>query len=279
MQPLSKIIAETKLSRQVRDILFEDIFGLSREQILTKQNIMVGRIRYLKFKRFEKIILNGYPYQYLINTAFFYKSNFYVNKNVLCPRPETELIVEKALSFIKKHLSHDKEISIIDIGTGSGCIAISLYKELKNHFPSLNTKIFATDISRKAINVARKNAITSRANVKCFVSDLFSNASLPKKFDLIVANLPYLPTSHLKESPDLKNEPTLALDGGEDGLKIIKKFTQILPYRLKHGGQAIIEIHPGQEGEIIDQCSKLSLTSKSAKDLNLRTRFVLINSI
>lgn len=167
----------------------------------------------------------GEPLPYIIGHWEFFNLNFEVNESVLIPRPETELLVEKAISFLKNN--PDKR-NAIDVGTGSGIIAISIAKNIPD------AKIIATDISSKALQIAKQNAIKHGVEnqiefVECDLLPQSQDSSLksdlrPWTCDLICANLPYIPTKTLRGLEVYGKEPTLALDGGEDGLDLYRKL-------------------------------------------------------
>ena len=168
-----------------------------------------------------KRLENGEPVQYIVGNVDFYKYNFIVNKNVLIPRFETELLVEKTLNYINKYF--DKNIDIVDLGTGSGCIAITLSKEL-------NISVDAVDISEKALEVANINNIKNESNVNFYLGNMLE--PLNKKYDVIISNPPYI--SRNEEIMDIvkNNEPELALYADNEGLyyyeKIIKEASNYL---------------------------------------------------
>lgn len=213
------------------DILIEHCFGLSKIDIILNResSFDVSKLDSLIEKRINERI----PVQYLINSAFFMGEEFYVDENVLIPRAETEILVEEV---VKKSVGHHK---IIDIGTGSGCIAIMLAKILEN------VSIFAVDISRKAIEIAKKNS--KKLNVKekiAFIqSDIMEN--IDEKFDIIVSNPPYIP---LKDKPTLqpevqKHEPEIALFiDDEHGISFYEKLAGQASRKLNPGGYLIVEI-------------------------------------
>lgn len=169
-----------------------------------------------------------YPLAYLTHNKEFYKRNFYVDERVLIPRPETELLVSSVIEFTK-----EKNLTVADIGTGSGCIAITLAKELSN------ARVIACDISKDALDVAKKNASNHQANITFFQSNLLS--FLPSDIDVIVANLPYLKTEDLKET-SIQNEPKLALDGSDDGLLIYETLFEQLKEREDSLSAVFLEI-------------------------------------
>ena len=180
---------------------------------------------------------DGKPLQYALGYAEFYGIRLSVNENVLIPRPETELLAEKAISLVK-----DKEYTnCLDICTGSGAIAIAVAKNTTAH-------VLASDISVGALEVAKANAISVGAKVNFVESDLFGGVE--GKFDLITANPPYIPTADIDglESKVKDHEPKLALDGGKDGLDIYKRIADTLDTYLAEGGTLLLEFGIGQEG-------------------------------
>jgi len=164
--------------------------------------------------------LAGEPLSYVLGSKEFYGLKFYVDKNVLIPRPETEDLVERVIKYAK-----DKEVNIADVGTGSGCIAVSLAKNLPL------ASIFATDIDERALRVAKRNAklhhMESRINFS--LGNLLS--SIEANLDIIVANLPYIKTEKLAAlEPEIKDwEPRRALDGGADGMSLYNQLFQTAP--------------------------------------------------
>ncbi|MBV6394290.1 MAG: Release factor glutamine methyltransferase [Anaerolineales bacterium] len=180
----------------------------------------------------------GEPLPYILGHWEFFGLDFDINSDVLIPRPETELLVEKAIQWLD---IHPQKRSVADIGTGSGAIAIAIASRIPN------ARILATDISPAALEVARHNAAKFglRAQVEFAECDLFPPA-FPPNFDLICANLPYIPTQTLKGLPIFRREPTIALDGGEDGLTIIRRLLDLAPARLAPGGRILLEIEATQ---------------------------------
>jgi len=175
----------------------------------------------------------GEPLPYLTGKQEFFGLSFEVSPAVLIPRPETELLVETALRWLRLHPAAN---SAVDVGTGSGCIAVSLAVNT----PTLH--IVATDISAEALVVAQRNAQVHHveARITCVQADL-----IPKdlgRFDLICANLPYIPTRKLAEVNSLPFEPALALDGGLDGLAVIKRCLRLAPAHICMPGMLLFEI-------------------------------------
>ncbi len=173
---------------------------------------------------------SGVPLPYVIGEWEFYGRKFIVAPDVLIPRPETELMIENALHWLKKHPDRRKAI---DVGTGSGCIAVTLAAERSN------ITMTGVDISSAALDIARRNADRHNTKIDLIESDLLENVK--GKFDLICANLPYIPTKTLKGLEVFGKEPTLALDGGPDGLGLIQKLLEQAQTKLNPGGVILIE--------------------------------------
>lgn len=174
------------------------------------------------------------PLSKIFNRACFYGLDFYVDKNVLSPRPETEILVEEIIKEIKN--SENKKINVLDLCTGSGCIAITIAK-------NTNAKVYAIDVSENALNVAKKNAEAHNVNVKFINSDLFSNLK-KEKFDYIISNPPYICSKDILALEDevKKNDPLISLDGGEDGLYFYKEIAKHAPNYLNKNGKIFLEI-------------------------------------
>lgn len=213
------------------------------EQDLTKRQLV-------RFKKYIARRRKREPVAYITHTAHFMSLEFYVDKNVLIPRPETELLVESALS--SKPLTLDPKTpscSILDLGTGSGAIAISLAKSLPN------VQITATDISAKALAIAKKNAKSHNVNIQFLKGDLFKPVK-NRKFDLIIANPPYVSLSeYIKLSPQVKYEPKKALLAGKDGLNVIRRIIKEAPQYLKPNGILMFEIGAYQ-GSAVQKLAK-----------------------
>ena len=177
-------------------------------------------IEYLKKygnkETFESDLLKlekGIPVQYIVGNVDFYKYNFLVNENVLIPRFETEELVDRTIKYTKQIFN--SKVNILDVGTGSGCIAITLKKEL-------DSNVTACDISSKALEVAKMNAIKNSCDINFVISDVFSN--IKGRYDVIISNPPYI--AHNEEIMDIvkKNEPSIALYASDNGLYFYKKI-------------------------------------------------------
>jgi release factor glutamine methyltransferase len=183
--------------------------------------------------------LSREPVAYILKNREFYGLDFYVGPGVLIPRPETETLVEEAIAFTRRNFSSADPI-IADIGTGSGAIAVSLARSLPK------AKIYATDISAQALDIAALNCIRHGVRVELLQGDLL--APLPQPVDMIVANLPYVSDHELAGlSEEIKDhEPHIALSGGEDGLDIVRRLIVDAPDKLRVGGAVLIEVAPAQ---------------------------------
>jgi release factor glutamine methyltransferase len=189
--------------------------------------------------------VRGEPIQYILGKTEFMGLEFKLTKDVLIPRPETEILVETVIKIASGSRPQASGCKIMDIGTGSGNIAISLAKILKN------CKIVAIDISQEAINVARGNALLNGVvdKISFINQDFFSPQ--PFSFDFIVSNPPYIPTLEINTlQPEISYEPRIALDGGRDGLDFYRRIIAESPEYLKEGGYLIMEIGFGQKDRI-----------------------------
>ena len=247
----SKLLKEKNIPTYILDseLLLSKSLNKPREEILINLDLNINRKVLEDFNKYLLRRSKKEPIAYLLGEKEFWSKNFFVNKGTLIPRPETELLVNKLVTIFKK-----KEITILDIGTGTGCIIISLLSELKN------SNGMAVDISRKAILVAKKNAN------KFELSDRIKFLHKPlenlhgKKFDLIVSNPPYIKRKDIKNlSDDIKKfEPKMALDGGNDGLDLIKKIIYKSKKILKINGTLALEIG----NEQIKKVSRILIDNK-----------------
>ena len=191
-----------------------------------------------KFVKLYQKRLNNWPLAYLQKNKEFYNLNFFVNKHTLVPRPDSEILVTQALNY----LANKKNLNVLDIGTGSGCLIISVAKNNKNQ------NYLATDISKDALKVAKKNARTHKTKIKFLSSNLFTK--IPRqKFALIIANLPYLTKEQMLE-PSIKHEPKNSLVSGKDGLRHYEKFLQQVQNYLNDHFCLLLEMDPQQNKDL-----------------------------
>lgn len=217
------------------------------------------------------------PVEYLIGLAPFYGRDFIVNSDVLIPRIETEEIIDLALSLLPRTTNYE-QVSIVDIGTGSGCIGITLYLELQKL--GIDSKILLSDISEKALAVAKRNIDKFKiTNYELRISDTLSAIRLPLCVDLIIANLPYIPSSRiLRLDKSVKDfEPHLALDGGPNGLTYIKKLIHQAGDKLKVDGVLILEIDADHKLKDFAQFKK-DWKMEIKKDKFRRNRFLTLEA-
>ena len=220
-------------SRLDSELLLSKILDKNREEILINLEQKICQKYFLKYKQLIRRRSQCEPIAYIVKEKEFWSKNFLVSSDTLIPRPETELIVEKLTKIFE-----EKKISILDIGTGTGCILISLLSELKN------SKGIGIDISKKALRIAEKNSEQHgmKNKIKFFHKSL--DSKFYQKFDLIVSNPPYIKKSEIKNLQEdvRKFEPRIALDGGNDGLDLIKKVIYKSKYILKVKGMLALEI-------------------------------------
>lgn len=209
MPKISEVIANSKINRLDAEIFLGEILNLSKTEIFVNCDFEITKSELVKFHEFEKIRLTGKSVASILGRKEFFGLEFLVDENVLIPRPETEILVEEILKITTKNL--------LEVGTGSGAIAISIKKNL----PDCN--VWASDISSKALRIAKKNAKKIGTNIKFVKSDLLEKIS--ENFEIIVANLPYIPKNSTKIQKSVTEfEPQIALFGGNDGLDLIRKL-------------------------------------------------------
>ncbi len=231
-------------------------FMLSNRRIISDEELT--DIRHRLSRR-----CSGEPAAYILGHKEFFARNFMVNPNVLIPRPETEIMVE---GIIKDF--HGQNVDILDIGTGSGAIAVTLALEEKSFH------VTAIDISKKALDVAKENAKRLGAEVNFIQSDLIENVH--GRYDVIVANLPYVPENDVPKT----SEPILALEGGSDGLNVIRRFIPKLPQIVKSKSVIWLEIAIRQYEEVERLCRDVlpSASMWPIKDLAGIDRFIKIET-
>ena len=217
----------------------------------------------------------GESFPYVLGQWEFFGLDFEITPDVLIPRPETELLVEKAIAWLQRS---SERRTVADIGTGSGAIAVSIAVNVPI------AQVWATDISRKALDVARRNAVRFEVDhridfLQCDLLPQYSDSvPMEKRFDLICANLPYIPTATLHDLPIFGNEPTLALDGGNDGLNLIRRLLNIAPEWLAAEGMLLLEVE-ATHGDQVLQLARRVFPQASLdlhKDLAGRERLLQI---
>lgn len=220
------------------------VLGVEKQYLVIHLADELNAEDYIKFKENINKLINGKPLQYITNNQEFMGLNFFVNENVLIPQPDTEIIVEETLKKCKELLLKNGKIRILDLCTGSGAIAVFL-----SNFLGDEAEVFASDISTKALEVAKYNNGKNNTNVRFIESNLFENIQ-EQKFDIIVSNPPYIRSDVInKLSKQVQNEPHLALDGGEDGLKFYKKIIEQSCNYIENG-YLILEIGYDQKEDV-----------------------------
>jgi len=252
-------------------ILLSDIMGVKREYLFMNNEINISSNIKKKYKAAIKRRIKNEPVAYIIGKKEFWSQNFIVDYSTLIPRPESELLIYKLINFFK-----EKSINILDIGTGSGCILLSLLKEL---YLSRGTGI---DISGKAIKTAKLNSkklsLSSRSKFKVIDLNNFNFG----KYDLIVSNPPYIALKDIKNlTKDIINyEPLIALKGGFDGLDLIKKVIYKSNYLLKNNGLLGIEIGTNQYKRVSHLLRKSGFREiDKVKDYNDNVRCIITTKI
>ena len=269
-----KILQKNKIANPQLDseILLSNSIKRDKKHIILNPKEVLNSEQLGKFKSLIERRKKGEPIAYLINKKEFWKDEFFVNKDVLIPRPDSELIIEQVLKIYSK----DDQLQILDIGTGSGCILLSILKERSNFYGT------GIDISKKSINVSKFNAkqlnLTNR--VKFFHSsvDNFNNG----KYDIIVSNPPYIEQLSLKylEKDVVNFEPKLALSGGFDGLSKIRKVINKASILIKKNGKFILEIGFNQKNKVIKILKKEGFyVNKVIKDYGNNDRCIISTKI
>ena len=268
------ILQKNKIANPQLDseILLSNSIKRDKKHIILNPKEILNSEQLGKFKSLIERRKKGEPIAYLINKKEFWKDEFFVNKDVLIPRPDSELIIEQVLKIYSK----DVQLQVLDIGTGSGCILLSILKERSNFYGT------GIDISKKSINVSKFNAkqlnLTNR--VKFFHSsvDNFNNG----KYDIIVSNPPYIEQLSLKylEKDVVNFEPKLALSGGLDGFSKIRKVINKSSILIKKNGKFILEIGFNQKNKVIKILKEEGFyVNKAIKDYGNNDRCIISTKI
>lgn len=267
-----QLLKQSSLPPKETEILAAFLINKDRAFLLTHPEINLSPTVCKKFLKLEKVRLANWSIAVLIGEKEFYGLKFSVNKHVLVPRPETEMIIDEI-----RQLKAIKPL-IIDLGTGSGAIITTLAKNIKSN----GAKFMAVDISASALKVAKENAKLNGVNkiIKFYHGNLLLPIlkSLPGQNLIIAANLPYLTKDQIKNSPSIKHEPRLALDGGKDGLKFYKLLFKQLKLVNYNSLYLIIEIDPAQTN-ILKTLIKVNFPLANVKilrDYSGRNRLILL---
>ncbi|KXZ17052.1 protein-(glutamine-N5) methyltransferase, release factor-specific [Bacillus nakamurai] len=269
----SSYLTEAGRDKNAAELLLSNDTGMERSKLLASLREPVGEDELYRFKRHVEMHKEGIPIQYIIGKEYFYGREFFVNDDVLIPRPETEEVVYHLLEKQKLVFPAEERLSVLDIGTGSGAIAVTL--ALENERLSVS----AADISKEALQVAEKNAKNLGADVRFFQGDLLGPfISSGEKADIIVSNPPYISEEEMAGLSDIVrfHEPLHALTDGGDGLKFYKRFMEELPLVIKDKALVVFEIGYNQ-GKAVKELFCHSFPNAEVevlKDINGKDRTV-----
>lgn len=247
-------------------ILLSYALALKRTDFVTRGDCELGQRERENVDAVLERRIKGEPTAYIVGNQKFMSLDFFVDRSVLIPRPETELLVEAAVKTIRSHPAsmspNPFSPAIVDVGTGSGCIAVCLAKQLPD------ATVVGIDSSPEAVRIAKKNAHYHQVGDRCRF--IFGNLLDPinDKVDMIISNPPYVPTAEIAAlQPEIRDwEPRQALDGGEDGLDYIRQIIYHAPIYLSPSGLLLFEFGYGQAQKIIDQAKSLFREIKIIKD-------------
>lgn len=221
-------------------ILLSKALEKPKEYLLINETEEIEKEKLNIYKEYIDLICSFIPLQYITKNQEFMGLDFYVDERVLIPQPDTEILVEEVINITKANTN----IKILDLCTGSGAIAIALKKNLQK------TRITATDISKKALDIAKKNSKNNNTDINFICSDLFNDIN--EKYDIIVSNPPYIKTNIIKTlDKEVQKEPVLALDGGQDGLDFYRRIISQGYKFLEKNGYLCLEIGYDQKNEVI----------------------------
>jgi len=256
------------------ELLFSDILNCNRLSLYQNRDLCLRKNKTRLIASALKRRIKSEPIQYILQKTEFMGLEFRVNKDTFIPRPETEILVETALRWLSENRKSLNPANILELGTGSGCIAVSLAKFMPT------ARITALDISDRALKVAKYNARLNKVNgrINFIKSDLFLQfAKSYAKYELIVSNPPYIRTREIKGlQPEIRYEPVAALDGGCDGLDFFRKIINQAPDYLKKGAFLIMEIGFNQRAQVenIFQKSENFEIIEVVKDYNSIDRII-----
>lgn len=221
-------------------ILLSHLIGKPKEYLIIHLTDNLKEEIQTKYEEMLEKLIQNVPLQYITNTQEFMGLSFYVDKNVLIPRADTEILVEEVLKRVNKN----EKVKVLDMCTGSGAIAVALAKNLEN------AQLTAVDISKNAINVAKKNATANQVEIKFIESNMFEEVC--GKFNIIVSNPPYIETQTIENLEEqVKKEPVIALDGGKDGLKFYSLLAKNAKQHLEKNGILAVEIGYNQRNAVM----------------------------
>ena len=237
---------ENNIEETDADFIISEVLNVSRTELVLIDEVTEEQVNIINEK--VEMRLNNMPIEKIFKKAYFFGLEFKVDENVLSPRPESELLVETALKYIKENSYK----TVLDMCTGSGCLAISVKKNAE-------VEVIAADVSSKALAIAKHNAKKNETDINFIKSDMFEQVA--GKFDLIISNPPYIDSQEVKElSAEVKEyDPKIALDGGEFGLKFYNIIHDKLRKHLQDNGMLIIEIGEDQKELLISLFNDFNL--------------------
>ena len=251
-------------------ILLADLINKNPLELLNCLEEQVDEEKVKIYQKEIKALEEGKPIQYVLGNVNFYGNMFYINENVLIPRFETEELVEKTINYIKKYFTNPVEI--IDLGTGSGVIGLTLEKKVSTETVDL------IDISKEALEVTHKNCELLNSKASIIQSDMFENIPIEKKYDIVISNPPYIKEDEEIEEIVKNNEPHIALYGGKEGLDLYKKILYSIKDHLKE--RSIIAFEIGyQQGNDIKKIIEEILPTTTIfieKDLSDKDRYIFV---
>lgn len=253
---------------QISKVVLASVLHKSKEYILMNDKQILADKLYDELMEKINRISKGTPMQYVTNKQEFMGMEFYIDENVLVPRPDTEILVEEAISIIK----NNNQKSVLDMCTGSGAIAVSIAK-----YTNVD-KVYAVDISKDALDVAIKNAIKNEVEnkIKFINSNMFENIDIDPKFDMIVSNPPYIETKIIPTlSKQVQKEPYIALDGGDDGLDFYRNLATNAKKYLADNGVLALEIGYNQRAAVINLFKNKFINVYCKKDLSGNDRVII----
>ena len=254
-------------ARQLTKMLLEDVIGISFEKIMIDEEITFDESDKNLLDEKIDLLMNYHPIQYVLGKAYFYGREFIVNQYVLIPRQETEELINEIILDNKR-----SNLKILDIGSGSGCIGISLALELKD------ATVTALDIDNGALDVSRQNAKRYQVDLKSILADILTQDKLPEKYDIIVSNPPYVTEKEKKlmRNNVLDHEPHKALFvPDDDPLIFYRRIVSLAKKHLKPGGKLYFEINENFGTDVAKLCKEESFTLiKLVQDINGKDRIL-----
>ena len=239
---IKNILNNKNIDKNQNKLAIAQVLSLSIPEIMIYKDRKLTKKEQKNYNKIKRKLEKGIPIQYILQKSSFYGYDFYINNNVLIPRPETERLVEITYKIIKEKFNNNK-VKILDIGTGSGVIAITLNKLVKN------SEIIATDISNKALKVAKKNQKIHKTDIKFIKTDLYKG--IDNKFDIIISNPPYIEYDSNKIEQQVKeNEPELALFAKDNGLYYYEQILKSIDKMINKKHIIAFEIGENQGNDI-----------------------------